>query len=67
MDDIAMGALLMAFPAPTAGQRLALWCRRLVGAQSVLNVCWRRVGGLFFIKVGRLTVSFSVSREYRPL
>ena len=32
-----------------------------------LNVSTRKVGGLRFIKVGRRTVSFSVSRRYRPL
>jgi hypothetical protein len=31
-----------------------------------LNIGTRRVGGLRFIKVGRLTVSYSVSRSYRP-
>ncbi len=32
-----------------------------------LNVSTRKVGGLRFVKVGRLTVSWSVSRAYRPI
>jgi hypothetical protein len=32
-----------------------------------LPVSTRRVGGLRFVKVARLTVSWSVSRAYRPL
>ena len=31
------------------------------------DVSTRRVGGLRFVKIGRLTVSWCVSREYRPL
>jgi hypothetical protein len=34
---------------------------------SALNISTRRVGGLRFLKVGRLCVSFCVTREYRPL
>lgn len=32
-----------------------------------LNVTARRVGGITFLKLGRITLSFSVSRTYRPL
>lgn len=32
-----------------------------------LNICYRKVGGLTFVKVGRLTVSFSVGQTYKPL
>jgi hypothetical protein len=33
----------------------------------LFNISWRRVGGLRFLKIGRLTFMLSVSREYRPL
>ena len=33
----------------------------------MLNLSYRRVGGLRFLKLGRLTVSWCVSREYRSL
>lgn len=33
----------------------------------VLNVSYRRVGGLRFVKLGRLTVSFSVSKAFAPI
>lgn len=32
-----------------------------------LNISYRKVGGLRFVKIGRLTFSWSVSREYRSL
>lgn len=32
----------------------------------MFNISFRKVGGLTFVKVGRLTFSFSISREYRP-
>lgn len=33
-----------------------------------INVSTRRIGGLRFIKLGRITISLSVSRkDYRPL
>jgi hypothetical protein len=32
-----------------------------------VNVDTRKVGGLRFVKLGRLTVSFSVSRRYRAI
>jgi uncharacterized membrane-anchored protein YitT (DUF2179 family) len=31
------------------------------------NFSFRKVGGLTFIKVARLTLSFSVAREFRPI
>lgn len=35
--------------------------------RSMFNCDYRRVGGLRFLKVGRLTVSWSVSAVYRPI
>lgn len=35
--------------------------------RSMFNVDYRRVGGLRFLKLGRLTVSWSVSAVYRPI
>lgn len=32
-----------------------------------LNVSTRKVGGLRFLKIGRLTISWSVSKVYKPL
>lgn len=32
-----------------------------------LNISTRKVGGIRFLKLGRLTFAFSVSREYRAL
>lgn len=34
---------------------------------SFLNISTRRVGGLRFVKVGRLCFSFCITREYRRL
>lgn len=34
---------------------------------AIFNICTRKVGGLRFIKIGRLCISFSITREYRPL
>jgi hypothetical protein len=34
---------------------------------NVFNFSTRRVGGLRFVKLGRFTFMFCVSREYRPL
>ena len=34
---------------------------------SPINFATQRVGGLRFIKLGRLTLSFCVSRKYRPM
>ncbi len=31
------------------------------------NVSYRRVGGLRLLKLGRLTISFSVSRSFKPI
>jgi len=33
----------------------------------MLNISTRKVGGLRFIKIGRLCISFCVTREYRPM
>lgn len=33
----------------------------------MLNISYRRVGGLRFLKVGRLTVQWCVSSSYRPI
>lgn len=33
----------------------------------MFNISTRRVGGIRFLKIGRLTFAFSVSRVYRPL
>lgn len=35
--------------------------------QPIFNFSFRRVGGLRFLKLGRFTFMFCVSREYRPL
>jgi len=32
-----------------------------------LNFSSRRVGGIRFIKIGRLTICFSISSSYRPM
>ena len=32
-----------------------------------LNISTRRVGGLRFIKIGRLCVSFCITQRYRPM
>jgi hypothetical protein len=34
---------------------------------GIFNFSTRKVGGLRFVKLGRLTLSFSVSREYKPM
>lgn len=33
----------------------------------MLNVSWRKVGGLRFLKIGRLTFMFCVSNQYKSL
>ena len=33
----------------------------------LLNIDFRRVGAISFLKVGRLTLSWSVSRAYAPI
>lgn len=35
--------------------------------KSLFNISTRRVGGLRFVKVGRLCFIFCVTREYRSL
>jgi hypothetical protein len=32
----------------------------------MLNIAYRRVGAIRFVKLGRLTLSFCVSREFKP-
>lgn len=32
----------------------------------MLNIATRRVGGIRFVKIGRLTFSFCLSREFKP-
>lgn len=34
---------------------------------NLINFSTARVGGLRFVKLGRLTFSFTISREYKPL
>lgn len=42
--------------------------RAIIGARSAwFNVSTRRVGGLRFIKVGRLCLSFCITKTYRPM
>lgn len=36
-------------------------------ALRAFNVDWKKVGGIWFVKIGRLTFSFCVSRAYRPV
>lgn len=36
-------------------------------AATVINADHKRVGGIHFFKIGRLTFSFCVSRAYRPI
>ena len=35
--------------------------------QPLFNITRRKVGGIWFIRLGRVTISISVSRTYRPL
>ena len=35
--------------------------------EPIFNVCYRRVAGIRFLKIGRLTFTFSVARDYRSL
>ena len=51
-------------------QRLAKGqAAELVGLimRGIINISWRRVGGLRFLKIGRFTFMFCISAEYRPL
>jgi len=34
---------------------------------NMFNISTRRVGGLRFVKIGRFTFIFCISREFRPL
>jgi len=34
---------------------------------KIFNFSTRRVGGLRFIKIGRLTLSYSLAKAYKPL
>ena len=34
---------------------------------GIWNASTRRIGGLRFVKIGRLCLSFCICREYRPL
>lgn len=38
-----------------------------LNARDSLNISTRKVGGLRFIKLGRLCVSFSVTQRYKAL
>lgn len=33
----------------------------------MFNISYRKVGGLRFLKIGRLTFMFSVSKVYKPI
>jgi hypothetical protein len=46
---------------PITGAPAALACPR------IWNVDYRKIGGTYFVKIGRLFFSFGVSRHYRPL
>lgn len=46
---------------------LAVAKPRKAGSKSPINFSYRKVGGLTFVKLGRLTFSFSVSKAYSPL
>lgn len=39
----------------------------MAALRNALNVSTRKVGGIRFLKIGRLTLSFSVSRSYRAI
>ena len=32
----------------------------------MINISYRKVGGLRFVKIGRFTFMFCLSRQYRP-
>lgn len=48
-----------------AQRLIAAACRKLY--PNALNVSYRRNGGMRFLKIGRLCLSWCVTREYRPL
>jgi hypothetical protein len=60
-------AALVAMVAVPAYERRANIRRRLGIAAPVWQVSARKVGGLRFIKVGRLCLSLCVTRAYRSL
>jgi len=33
----------------------------------MINISYRKVGGISFLKLGRMTISWCVSKAYRPL
>ena len=37
------------------------------GADMTINFSCRKVGGLRFLKIGRFTFMFCLSKEYKPL
>jgi hypothetical protein len=39
----------------------------MLNTTPVFNFSARRVGGIFFLKIGRLCFSFCLTREYRAL
>lgn len=39
----------------------------LIAVADAFNISWRTVGGIRFVKVGRLMLSFCLTRRYRPL
>jgi hypothetical protein len=34
---------------------------------KLFNISTRRIGGIRFVKIGRLTMSYCVSRAYKPV
>jgi hypothetical protein len=34
--------------------------------RSIFNISYRKIGGLRFLKIGRLTLSWSLAQAYRP-
>jgi hypothetical protein len=47
------------------GRQTAVIQTLTVKEPAMFNISTRRVGGLRFLKIGRLTFMFCVSREYR--
>ena len=35
--------------------------------KTIFNFSFKKVGGLRFIKIGRLTLSYSIAKSYRPI
>jgi hypothetical protein len=47
---------------------IILGCARmLICMPPILNFSTRKIGGVRFVKLGRLFFSFGISRKYRPL